>query len=138
MCSSDLHDLVKMRVESSTLLQVLSTKKAIFKRPQNYYNHYGQLIETINTTIPLLYKGELLGAIEIAKDIKHIKQLSEKLLELENLHRTMTSPRQKQNSNKNTPRLVESILKEELFSKNQPIIFSSATLSHSQVQWKPS
>ncbi|KMK76678.1 ATPase AAA [Alkalihalobacillus pseudalcaliphilus] len=88
--------------ESSTLLQVLSTKKAIFKRPQNYYNHYGQLIETINTTIPLLYKGELLGAIEIAKDIKHIKQLSEKLLELENLHRTMTSPRQKQNSNKNT------------------------------------
>ncbi|WP_226658191.1 sigma-54 interaction domain-containing protein [Pseudalkalibacillus hwajinpoensis] len=69
--------------ETSTLSHVLTTKKAIFNKDQTYRNVKGKLISTINTTLPIVVKGHLEGAVEIARDISRIKTLSDKVMELQ-------------------------------------------------------
>ncbi|MBO9130428.1 sigma 54-interacting transcriptional regulator [Bacillus sp. 165] len=69
--------------QSSTLLNVLQTKQAIIHQPQRYQNIKGQYIDTINTTIPIILAGEVIGAVEIAKDYSTIKKLGEKVLDLQ-------------------------------------------------------
>ncbi|UOY94431.1 sigma 54-interacting transcriptional regulator [Ectobacillus sp. JY-23] len=69
--------------ETSTLLQVLQTKQAIVQQAQRYQNINGQFIDTINTTIPIMLQGQLVGAVEIAKDYSTIKKLGEKVLDLQ-------------------------------------------------------
>ncbi|WP_235816527.1 sigma-54 interaction domain-containing protein [Bacillus massilinigeriensis] len=69
--------------ETSTLLKVLQTKTALYNQAQSYLNVHGKMIETINTTIPLIVKGKLVGAMEIAKDYSRMKLLSERLLDLQ-------------------------------------------------------
>ena len=44
--------------ESSTLINVMRTGKAILSRTQTYLNYKGQKITTINSTLPLIYKVE--------------------------------------------------------------------------------
>jgi arginine utilization regulatory protein len=67
---------------TSTLLQVISMGKPIVNQPQTYTNMKGKQVDTVNTTLPIQVAGELVGAVEVAKDISKVKQLSEKLLEL--------------------------------------------------------
>lgn len=69
--------------ETSTLYKVLLTKKPLYNQPQIYMNKHSVRIETINTTLPIFVKGELIGAVEIAKDYSRMKILSERLLELQ-------------------------------------------------------
>lgn len=68
---------------TSTLLKVLHTKKAIYHQNQRFENKNGRLIETINTTIPIIDGEELLGAVEIAKNYGQVKALSNKLMDLQ-------------------------------------------------------
>jgi len=72
-----------LTVETSTLLKVIHTRKPIHNQHQSYYNIRGVLIDTVNTTLPITVNGEIVGAVEIAKDLTRIKQLSEKLLDLQ-------------------------------------------------------
>src|SRR5699024_12578748 len=46
-------------------------------------NYKGKSITTINSTIPLKDGEIVVGALEIAKNITHIKKLSDKLMELQ-------------------------------------------------------
>ncbi|WP_270181971.1 sigma-54 interaction domain-containing protein [Alkalihalobacillus sp. CinArs1] len=69
--------------ETSTLSYVLSTKKPIFNKDQTYRNVRGSLVSTINTTLPIIVNDELVGAVEIARDISRIKKLSDKVMELQ-------------------------------------------------------
>lgn len=69
--------------ETSTLLKVLKTMQPIVQQPQRYENLNGLFIDTINTTIPIIQNGTLLGAVEIAKDYSTIKKLGEKVLDLQ-------------------------------------------------------
>lgn len=69
--------------ESSTLLKVILTKKPIYNETQTFVNLHGRKIETVNTTLPIFVQGELIGAVEIAKDYSRIKQLSERLLDVQ-------------------------------------------------------
>ncbi|RSD26322.1 sigma-54 interaction domain-containing protein [Mesobacillus subterraneus] len=69
--------------QSSTLLKVIDTKKPIYNETQSFVNLHGRKIETINTTLPIIVQGELIGAVEIAKDYTRIKQLSERLVEVQ-------------------------------------------------------
>ncbi|MGP4079690.1 sigma-54 interaction domain-containing protein [Pseudalkalibacillus sp. R45] len=69
--------------ETSTLLKVLETGEPIFNQHQRYPNVKGQLIVTVNTTLPIKVDGKIVGAVEIAKDFTKIQQLSWKLLDLE-------------------------------------------------------
>lgn len=69
--------------QSSTLLKVIETKKPIYNETQSFVNLHGRKIDTVNTTLPIFVHGELIGAVEIAKDYSQIKQLSERLVEIQ-------------------------------------------------------
>ncbi|MCM3122062.1 sigma 54-interacting transcriptional regulator [Cytobacillus oceanisediminis] len=69
--------------QSSTLLKVIETKKPIYNETQSFVNLHGRKIETVNTTLPIFVQGQLIGAVEIAKDYSRIKQLSERLVEIQ-------------------------------------------------------
>lgn len=68
---------------TSTLLKVLTSKKAIYNQAQSYTNVYGKKIETMNTTLPIFVKKHFVGAMEIAKDHSTMKRLSEQLVDLQ-------------------------------------------------------
>jgi arginine utilization regulatory protein len=64
---------------SSTLLQVLKTGQAIYDFEQVYTTYKGKEIHTLNTTLPIIVDGKIMGAVEISKDITDVKALSEKV-----------------------------------------------------------
>jgi len=69
--------------EESTLIKALVYKKATPNFHQTFINQYGKEISTINTTVPVLDKnGQLIAAIEIAKDVTEIQRLSNTILDL--------------------------------------------------------
>ncbi|MBM7603766.1 arginine utilization regulatory protein [Metabacillus crassostreae] len=69
--------------QTSTLLKVIETGKPIYQQAQTYKNSNGQLIDTVNTTLPIVVNEQVVGAVEIAKDLTKIKELAQKLLELQ-------------------------------------------------------
>jgi arginine utilization regulatory protein len=69
--------------QSSTLLKVMEYGKPIYQQSQSYKNIKGQLIETVNTTLPIKMGHNIIGAVEIAKDLTTLKKLSQNLLELQ-------------------------------------------------------
>ncbi|CAH0275423.1 Arginine utilization regulatory protein RocR [Peribacillus sp. Bi96] len=82
--------------KSSTLLRVIKTEKPIYNYSQSYVNAHGRIIETLNTTLPIYVDGFMIGAIEIAKDYSRLKQLSERLADLESSLKTIKSPEKKE------------------------------------------
>ncbi|WP_226668546.1 sigma-54 interaction domain-containing protein [Metabacillus litoralis] len=69
--------------QTSTLLKVIEIGKPIYQQAQTYKNTNGQFIDTVNTTLPIIVGDRIVGAVEIAKDLTKIKELSQKLLELQ-------------------------------------------------------
>lgn len=68
---------------TSTLIKVLHTGEDIINGTQTYLNFKGQKITTINSTIPLYIDDIIVGAMEIANNMTHIKSLSDQLIELQ-------------------------------------------------------
>ena len=69
--------------KSSTLLTAVRRGKPIYKREQTFVNYNGKKITTINTSIPIKSDGKILGAIEISKDITQVKEMSERIVDLQ-------------------------------------------------------
>ncbi len=69
--------------ETSTLLKVARDGKPIYQQSQTYTNIRGELIDTVNTTLPIKKDGAVIGAVEIAKDFSTVRRLSQKLLDLQ-------------------------------------------------------
>src|SRR5690554_1226407 len=69
--------------ETSTLLTVIRTGVPIYKKEQTFLNYKGEKITTINTSIPITSKGKILGALEISRDITTVREMSEKIVELQ-------------------------------------------------------
>ena len=90
----------ELTVHSSTLLRVIQTGKPIYHHEQSYVNINGNKIETLNTTLPIYVDDKLIGAVEIAKDYSSLKQLSERLVDIqshekkENIKRSNSSLRE--------------------------------------------
>lgn len=74
----------ELTTESSTISAVLNTGKPIHDRVQ-HYQHKGKSITTINSTIPIINNSELIGAMEIAKDVTKVRQLADQVAELTNI-----------------------------------------------------
>lgn len=77
---TDIHDcsileLFQFEKEDSTLLKVLQTTTPIYNVKQTYWNHNGQEITTINDTYPIIEDDQLIGAVEIARDITTLEKL---------------------------------------------------------------
>lgn len=74
--------------QTSTLLQAIRTGKPTFQKQQTFINYKGKKLTTINTSIPLKSNNKIVGAIEISKDITEVRELSERLVALqEQLHK---------------------------------------------------
>ena len=67
----------------STLLKALTEGVETKSQQQTYFNIYGKEITTINTTVPIEMDGKVVAAMEVAKDITDIKNLSDTVLELQ-------------------------------------------------------
>src|SRR5690606_17305694 len=68
--------------KTSTLMQVIQTGQPIYNQRQTYTNRYGKRIVTINSTVPLRVGGELVGALEVSKDVTRIQELAEQVIDL--------------------------------------------------------
>ncbi|BAD39016.1 sigma-54-dependent transcriptional regulator variant [Symbiobacterium thermophilum IAM 14863] len=68
---------------TSTLLKVLATGKPIPAHEQTFANYKGQRVTTINSTLPIFHEGELVGAIEVSKDVTRVRELSERVAGLQ-------------------------------------------------------
>ncbi|WP_409228664.1 sigma-54 interaction domain-containing protein [Gudongella sp. SC589] len=78
--------------ETSTLLTVIRTGEPILRKEQTFVNYKGEKITTINSSIPIKSRGKILGAIEISKDITQVRELSEKIVDLQDqLYSTKTT-----------------------------------------------
>lgn len=69
--------------EESTIIQVLRTGKPILKKEQEITNLYGQKIYLYSNTLPIIIDGKICGAIDISKDLSMIKDLAEKVVNLQ-------------------------------------------------------
>lgn len=68
---------------SSTLLRVIESGDSIYNEPQAFTNWKGLRVQTINTTLPVRVGKRLVGAVEVSKDIGRLKELSERLVDLQ-------------------------------------------------------
>jgi arginine utilization regulatory protein len=68
---------------SSTILKVINTGQPIIDYLQTFVNYNGIKITTINTTLPIRVRGKIKGAVEISRDITQVKNLSERIVDLE-------------------------------------------------------
>ncbi|MFC5452114.1 sigma-54 interaction domain-containing protein [Paenibacillus aestuarii] len=82
--------------ETSTFMKVLQTGIEIREKIQTYVNVEGKRITTINSTYPLLENGEIIGALEVAKDITSIVHLHDQILDLR--HQIYESPKKDKKS----------------------------------------
>jgi arginine utilization regulatory protein len=69
--------------DTSTLVQVLHTGRAIRNRQQTYTNVHGMKVHTVNTTLPIQSGGVVVGALEVAKDLTQVKHLAEQVVHLQ-------------------------------------------------------
>lgn len=69
--------------ETSTLLTVIRTGTPIYKKEQNFINYKGEKITTINSSLPIKNNEKILGALEISKDITNVREMSEKIVDLQ-------------------------------------------------------
>ena len=68
--------------ENSTLLQALQGGRSTWRKEQTYLNKDGKQITTMNTTVPVMADGEIIAAVEIAKNITDIQQMTSTIIEL--------------------------------------------------------
>ena len=68
--------------KTSTLMRVIQTGQPIYNQRQTYTNRYGKRIVTINSTVPLRVGGQLVGALEVSKDVTRIQELAEQVIDL--------------------------------------------------------
>ncbi|SHJ23636.1 sigma-54 interaction domain-containing protein [Lutispora thermophila] len=79
MGKSILEIFPSLNEDTSTLLTVMKSRKAIYNKNQSYLNSHGKQINTVNSTIPFKISPDKYGAVEIAKDVTKVKELSEKV-----------------------------------------------------------
>ncbi|MCM3745478.1 sigma 54-interacting transcriptional regulator [Sporosarcina luteola] len=67
-------ELFNFDQEESTLLKVLQSGMEQLNVKQTYWNRKGHEITTINDTYPVFHEGELVGAVEIARDVTALER----------------------------------------------------------------
>lgn len=85
----------------STLLRVLNEKIIIKNNLQKYLNKNGKEILTINSTLPIEIDGEVIGALEIAKNRTPIKDLSDEIIKLQKINEGIVSDESLDSQKKN-------------------------------------
>ncbi|MFS0646642.1 sigma 54-interacting transcriptional regulator [Siminovitchia sp. 179-K 8D1 HS] len=81
LLDKNIMDVFQFHDEESTLLKVLRTKEPECNKRQKYINIKGKEINTINDSHPVFYNGEIIGAIEIVKDVTRLEQVVQNRLQ---------------------------------------------------------
>lgn len=68
---------------TSTLLRVLATGQPVNDRQQTFKNYKGNTITTVNSTRPIYHDGRLIGAVEVSRDITLLREMAEKIVDLQ-------------------------------------------------------
>lgn len=63
--------------ETSTLLRVLKSGKIVYSDKQVMWDRNGNKLVTTNINFPIVSRGNIIGAIELSKDITHIDDYKE-------------------------------------------------------------
>ncbi|MGE5632669.1 MAG: sigma-54 interaction domain-containing protein [Caulobacteraceae bacterium] len=69
--------------ETSTFYNVIKYKKPLIEHIQHYTNYEGRKVSTVTSTIPIVESNELVGCLEIFKDLTQVMELSEKVVRLQ-------------------------------------------------------
>lgn len=72
-----------LTLETSSLLRVLDTGQPILNQQQSIVISSGKTMTILYSTYPLYQNGVLIGACDISRDITKIKELSERVMELQ-------------------------------------------------------
>lgn len=75
--------------DSSTLMKVLKSGVPELEQQQTFSNYKGKKITTVNSTHPIVIDGKLVGACEVSTDITRLKEMAEKILDLQRELREM-------------------------------------------------
>lgn len=75
LADRSLLEMFRFDQEESTLLKVLQSGSPVLNSKQTYWNRKGQEITTINDTYPVSENGQLLGAIELTRDVTTLEKV---------------------------------------------------------------
>lgn len=75
LADRSLLEMFRFDQEESTLLKVLQSGFPVLNSKQTYWNRKGQEITTINDTYPVIENGQLIGAIELARDVTTLEKV---------------------------------------------------------------
>jgi arginine utilization regulatory protein len=72
-----------LTLETSSIMQVLATGTPILNQQQTVVSSTGKIVTIIYSTYPIYQNGILIGACDISQDITKIKELSERMINLQ-------------------------------------------------------
>jgi arginine utilization regulatory protein len=78
--------------EESTLYQVMKTGVPIKSWYQQYINSKGKQFNTVNTTIPIVEDNEIIGALEVSRDISVVVNLTDRISKLQQTGASILKP----------------------------------------------
>jgi arginine utilization regulatory protein len=105
--------------ETSTLVHTLNTGEKITNVQQTYINKKGKKVTTINSTIPIHFNNNKIGAMEVFKDITQIKELVNSLNYLrDKLKNKSTEIKSKKICSNNTDYYFKDIIGESIIIKS--------------------
>lgn len=70
--------------KQSTIMQTIKEEKSFRNILQTYITFLGKKVTTLNTTLPIYKDNNLIGAIEVARDVSRVKEMHEKVIDLQN------------------------------------------------------
>ncbi len=70
-------------LSESTMFRALKKGQKTDISEQHYKNLYGREVNTLNATAPVVSDGEIIAAVEVARDITGIKTMSDTILKLQ-------------------------------------------------------
>ena len=108
--------------EESTLMRALTERKATKNQQQTYLNEYGKEINTVNSTIPIIVDGKVIAAMEVARDITDIKNMSDTILDLQSdlsARNTSEEEDKAESKEKNLPRGIRKYQFHDIIGENR-------------------
>ncbi len=88
----EVHDMIgkhvlqaypSLRPADSTLLEVLRTGHPVLNRQQTFTTEKGHTVTVLSSTFPVFRGKELIGAVDISRDITKVRELLEKIVLLQ-------------------------------------------------------
>lgn len=69
--------------EKNSIMQAIREGKQVSDYVQSYVTYEGKQVTVVNSTIPIVNDGRIIGAFEITKDISSVQSLMDKVMELQ-------------------------------------------------------